>query len=246
MSAKDKKDTKPRSFVSSIPINEVADILRQVNAYPRRQNEVPFPDLDFATERFIFAIELHNSAVETLHNSPTLTPRNQKDFFDKLQARLTRLIDFLEDAPGEYLERLHYHQRNSVPIKDRLAEKDDGLFADRTKAEPLHPQKFINTLKAYGEATKQLQTSPINPGRKDIHRDDLKQLIHFLFEVYEECSGREPGYAYGQDDNKELRYRSDFILLVELSKPLASLNNKTGITNNSIGEGLKSVKKERS
>jgi len=242
----DKTSKQYRPFVSSIPISEVENILREVNAYPRAGGDEPFPDLELATKRLISAIELHNNTVGTLHNNPTLAPRNQKEFVDKFQTRLTRLVDFLEDAPSEYLERLHYHQVNSTPIEVRLAEKDDSLFADRNKAEPIHPQKLINVLKLYEETANHLVANPINKGRKDIHRDDLKQLIHFLFEVYEECSGREPGYTYGQDDKKELRYKGDFILLVELSKPFAELNNKDAITNNSIGEGLKSVRKERS
>ena len=248
MSGKNANPSKQRrSFVSSIPINQVMDIVNRVNAYPREKGKgIPFPDLDHAVKRLVSVIEIHNDTVSTLHNNPTLTPKNQKDFFDKLQTRLTRLTEFLEDAPHEYLERLHYHQVNSTPIEDRLGPNDDDLFADRNKAEPMHPQKLINTLKAYAEATAQLQSRPINQGRKDLHRDDLKQLIGFLFEVYQNCSGREPGYNHTTKNGEPQRYEGDFILLVELAKPHAILNNKESITNNSIGEGIKSVKKERS
>ncbi len=242
----DKASKQRRSFTSSIPIKEVRDILRQVNAYPREKNKgKPFPDLDRAVEHFITAIEIHNSTVKTLHNNATLTPKNQKDFFKKLRTRLTSLTEFLEGASHEYLERLHYHQINSTPIEDRLAPKGEGLFADHNKPDPMHPQKLINTLQAYEEAAKQFEASPINQGRKDIHRDDLKQLIHFLFEVYERCSGREPRYTYGQDDKKVLRYSGDFILLVKLAKHFADLNNKDSITENSIGDILKSILKGR-
>ena len=235
-----------RTYESSIPINEVEEILRQANAYPRSKGEEPFPDLSHAIARFISTIELHNHSVETLHNGPTLTPRHQKDFYKKLQTRLIRLIELLQDGAHEYHERLYYHQVNTRPIEDRLAKKNgDDLFADKTIAEPIQPLKFINTLQAYLETAKHLEGNPINQRRKDIHRDDLKQLIHFLFEVYEECSGREPGYNYVQRNGKDYQYEGDFILLVELAIPFADLNNKNAITNNSIGEGLKSVKKER-
>ncbi len=126
-----------RTYESSIPINEVEDILRQANAYPRSKGEEPFPDLPLAIERFISAIELHNSTVEALHNGPTLIPKQQKEFYQKLQSRLTRLIDFLEGSPGEYQERLHYHQVNSRPIEERLAVDNDSLFIDRTAPEPM-------------------------------------------------------------------------------------------------------------
>lgn len=233
-------------YVSPIPINEVKGILRQVNAHPRKNLEKPFPNLDLATEQFIIAIELHNQTADTLHNSSTLNPRHQKDYFKKLQGRINRLIDFLEDSEKEYLERLHYHQRNALSLEDRLSKVDEGLFPDFDKPDPMPPKKLINALKAYRDAASQLKTTPINAGRKDIHRDDLKQLIHFLFDAYQKCSGRTPGYTYTQRDGKAHQYEGDFVLLIELAIPFANLNNKNGITNNSIGEGIKSVKKDRS
>lgn len=237
----------PRTFVSSIPIKEVEDILRQVNAHPRDPKlDEPFPDLDLAVKRFIAAIETHNDTVETLHTHQTLTPKNQRDFHEKLQTRLTKLATFLEEAPKEYLERLHHHQVNTQPLEDRLAKKNDYLFADRNSAEPMPPQKLINILKAYGDAARHFEANPINTGRKDNHRDDLKQLIHFLFEMYAECAGRKPGYSYGPNEKDVLTYKSDFVLLIELAEPFARLNHKDDITNNAIGEGIKSVKKERS
>lgn len=230
-------------YLSSIPIDKVEKILEQVNAYPRTEERPPFPDLKLATERFIAAIEGHNDTVETLHNNETLTPRNQKAFYKKLETRLTNLIDYLEAGPYEYHERLFVAQANARRYENQPAE--DDLFADRTGAEAMVPQKFINTLKAYRATAKDLEENPINQGRKDAHRDDLKQLIHFLFGMYQRCSGRAPGYNYAQRDGEAFRYEGDFILLVEQAIPFAQLNNKNGITNNSIGEGVKSVRKER-
>lgn len=242
----DETPSHPRPvYVSSIPIDEVERILEQVNAHPRNEEYPPFPDLKLATERFIAAIEGHNDTVDTLHNSETLTPKNQKLFYKKLQTRLTNLIDYLEAGPYEYRERLFVSQANARTFEQRSDKNDEDLFADRTDAELMPPQKFINTLKAYRATAEHLEENPINQGRKDVHRDDLKQLIHFLFGMYQRCSGRAPGYNYVQRDGNAFRYEGDFILLVEHAIPFAQLNNKIGITNNSIGERIKSVKKER-
>jgi hypothetical protein len=131
------------------------------------------------------------------------------------------------------------HQRDKRIPEQSLKEKDEGLYGDITIKEPIDPQKFINTLKAYLETIDHLYNNPINKNRKNNHRDDLRHLIDLLFEMYIKCSGRTPGYNY----NKDKVYNGDFVLLVELVIPHVKLLSSATITNEAIGEGIKLCKK---
>ena len=152
---------------------------------------------------------------------------------DRLQA--SKLLVFLQEEPDEYHERIYIHQMNNRTLEQRLKKEDEGLFGDITSAEPINPQKFINTLKAYLETIDHLSNNPINKNRKNNHRDDLRHLIGFLFELYEKCSGRPPGYNY----NKDKVYKGDFILLVDLVISHVKLHSDIPPTNEAIGEGIK-------
>ena len=183
----------------------------------------------------MFTIDLFNQTVDSLITNPTLTPKNQKDFYNKLNKRVSRLLEFLQEEPYEYLERIYIHQMNNRTLEQRLKKEDEGLFGDITSAEPINPKKFINTLKAYLETIDHLSSNPINKNRKNTHRDDLRHLIDLLFEMYIKCSGRTPGYNY----NKYKVYKGDFVLLVDLVIPYVKPPFDIEPTNEAIGEGIK-------
>jgi len=173
--------------------------------------------------------------VDSFHTKPTLTPKNQKDFHKKLNNRVSRLLEFLQEEPFEYFERIYFHQMNTRTHEQRFKKEDEGLFGDITSAEPINPKKFINTLKAYLKTINDLSSNPLNKNRKDNHRDDLRHLIGLLFEFYNKCSGRDPGYTY--DIHKV--YKGDFVLLVDLVIPYVKLHSDIPPTNEAIGEGIK-------
>ena len=225
-----------KNYQPPIPLDECIKIIKKVNLCKRKKGaSQPFQNQDDDIIQLLFTIELFNRTVDSFHTNPTLTPRNQKDFYDKLNKRLSRLLEFLQEEPFEYFERIYFHQMNTRTHEQRFKKEDEGLFGDITSAEPINPKKFINTLKAYLETIDYLSSNPINKNRKDNHRDDLRHLIGFLFELYEKCSGRTPGYNY----NKDKVYKGDFVLFVELIIPHVKLLSKDTITNEAIGEGIK-------
>ena len=225
-----------KNYQPPIPLDECKKIIKKVNSYKRKKGVTqPFPKQNYAIHQLLFTIELFNRTVDSFYTKPTLTPKNQKDFYKKLNTRVSKLLDFLQEEPFEYLERIYIHQMNNRTLEQRLKKEDEGLFGDITSAEPINPQKFINTLKAYLETIDHLSSNPINKNRKDNHRDDLRHLIGFLFELYEKCSGRPPGYNY----NKDKVYKGDFVLFVELIITHVKLLSKDTITNEAIGEGIK-------
>ena len=225
-----------KNYQPPIPLDECKKIIKKVNSYKRKKGVTqPFPKQNYAIHQLLFTIELFNRTVDSFYTKPTLTPKNQKDFYKKLNTRVSKLLDFLQEEPFEYLERIYIHQMDNRTLKQRLKKEDEGLFGDITSAEPINPQKFINTLKAYLETIDHLSNNPINKNRKNNHRDDLRHLIGFLFELYEKCSGRTPGYNY----NKDKVYKGDFVLFVELIIPHVKLLSKDTITNEAIGEGIK-------
>jgi hypothetical protein len=181
----------------------------------------------------LFTIDLFNNTVDSLITNSTLTPKNQKDFYKKLNKRVSRLLEFLQEGPPEYLGRIYMHQRDKRIPEQSLNKKDEGLNGDITITEPINPKKFINTLKAYSETIDHLYNNPINKNRKDNHRDDLRHLIDLLFEMYIKCSGRPPGQNYDGDKV----YKGDFVLLVKLVEPYVKLTSK--ITNDAIRDGVK-------
>jgi len=225
-----------RNYQPPIPLDECKKIIKKVNNYKRKKGVTqPFQNQDDDIIQLLFTIELFNRTVDSFHTKPTLTPRNQKDFYDKLNKRVSRLLEFLQEEPFEYLERIYFHQIKSRSLEQRLKKENEGLFGDITSAEPINPQKFINTLKAYLETIEHLSSNPINKNRKDNHRDDLRHLIELLFEFYKKCSGRTPGYTY----NKDKIYKGDFFLLVDLVISHVKLHSDIPPTNEAIGEGIK-------
>ena len=223
-----------RNYQPPIPLDECKKIIKKVNNYKRKKGVTqPFQNQDDDIIQLLFTIELFNRTVDSFHTKPTLTPRNQKDFYDKLNKRVSRLLEFLQEEPFEYLERIYFHQIKSRSLEQRLKKENEGLFGDITSAEPINPQKFINTLKAYLETIEHLSSNPINKNRKDNHRDDLRHLIDLLFEMYIKCSGRPPG----RNSDGEKVYKGDFVLLVKLVEPYVKLTSK--ITNDAIRDGVK-------
>jgi len=229
-----------KNYQPPIPLNKCKKIIKKVNSYERKKGVTqPFPNQDYAIHQLLFTIDLFNKTVDSLITHPTLTPKNQKYFYKKLNNRVSRLLEILQEGPHEYLERIYMHQRDKRIPEQSLKEKDEGLYGDITIKEPIDPQKFINTLKAYLETIDHLYNNPINKNRKNNHRDDLRHLIDLLFEMYIKCSGRTPGYNY----NKDKVYNGDFVLLVELVIPHVKLLSSATITNEAIGEGIKLCKK---
>ena len=223
-----------KNYQPPIPLDECKKIIKKVNSYERKKGVAqPFKNQDYAIHQLLFTIELFNRTVDSFYTNPTLTQKNQKDFYNKLNKRVSRLLEFLQEEPYEYLERIYIHQMNNRTLEQRLKKKDEGLFGDRTIAEPINPQKFINTLKAYSETIDHLYNNPINKNRKDNHRDDLRHLIDLLFEMYIKCSGRPPG----RNSDGEKVYKGDFVLLVKLVEPYVKLTSP--ITNDAIRDGVK-------
>jgi hypothetical protein len=232
------------NYQPPIPLAEAKKILEKVNSYKRKKGVTqPFKNQNDAISKLFTTIDLFNGTVELFHTNPTLTPKNQKDFYKKLNKRVSRLLEFLQEEPYEYLERIYLHQMNNRTLEQRLKKEDEGLFGDITSAEPINPKKFINTLKAYLETIDHLSSNPINKNRKDNHRDDLRHLIEFLFEFYKKCSGREPGYTL---DKVVKVYKGDFVLLVEFVIPYVKPPFDIKPTNEAIGEGIKLCKKKSS
>jgi len=217
-------------------LKECKKIIKRVNDYKRKKGVAqPFPKQGYAIHQLLLTIDLFNETVDSLITSSTLTPKNQKDYYKKLNNRVSKLLVFLQEEPDEYLERIYIHQMNNRTLEQRLKKKDEGLFADITSAEPINPQKFINTLKTYLETINHLSNNPINKNRKNNHRDDLRHLIDLLFEMYIKCSGRTPGYTYVEGKG----YKGDFVLLVELVIPYVKPPFDIEPTNEAIGEGIK-------
>jgi hypothetical protein len=226
-----------KNYQPPISLAEAKKILEKVNSYKRKKGVTqPFKNQNDAISKLFTTIDLFNGTVELFHTNPTLTPKNQKDFYKKLNNRVSRLLEFLQEEPYEYLERIYLHQMNNRTLEQRLKKEDEGLFGDITSAEPINPKKFINTLKAYLETIDHLSSNPINKNRKDNHRDDLRHLIEFLFEFYKKCSGREPGYTL---DKVVKVYKGDFVLLVEFVIPYVKPPFDIKPTNEAIGEGIK-------
>jgi hypothetical protein len=137
-----------KNYQPPIPLDECKKIIKKVNSYERKKGVTqPFPKQDYAIHQLLFTIDLFNRTVDSLITNSTLTPKNQKDFYSKLNNRVSKLLVFLQEEPDEYLERIYIHQMNNRTLEQRLKKKDEGLFADITSAEPINPQKFINTLK---------------------------------------------------------------------------------------------------
>jgi hypothetical protein len=221
-----------KNYQPPIPLDECKKIIEKVNSY-KRKGDQPFKNQDYAIHQLLFTIDLFNQTVDSHITNPTLTPKNQKDFYKKLSKRVSRLLEFLQEGPPEYLGRIYMHQRDKRIPEQSLNKKDEGLNGDITITEPINPKKFINTLKAYSETIDHLYNNPINKNRKDNHRDDLLHLIDLLFEMYIKCSGRPPG----RNSDGEKVYKGDFVLLVKLVEPYVKLTSK--ITNDAIRDGVK-------
>ena len=221
-----------KNYQPPIPLDECKKIIEKVNSYKRRGDQ-PFKNQDYAIHQLLFTIDLFNQTVDSHITNPTLTPKNQKDFYKKLSKRVSRLLEFLQEGPPEYLGRIYMHQRDKRIPEQSLNKKDEGLNGDITITEPINPKKFINTLKAYLKTIDDLSRNPINKNRKDNHRDDLLHLIDLLFEMYIKCSGRPPG----RNSDGDKVYKGDFVLLVKLVEPYVKLTSK--ITNDAIRDGVK-------
>ena len=228
------KRKKSKKNQSPIPLAEANKIINDVNNHKRQKGVTqPFKDHGYAVSQLLSIIDLFNQTVDSLITNPALTPRNQKVYYNKLNKRVSGLLKFLQEEPPEYLERIYMHQRDNRTLDQIIGEKDEGLFGDITSAEPINPQKFIDTLKAYAETTDHLSSNLINKNRKDNHRDDLLHLIDLLFEMYLKCSGRPPG----RNSDGEKVYKGDFVLLVKLVEPYVKLTSP--ITNDAIRDGVK-------
>jgi len=226
-----------KNYQPPIPLDECKKIIKKVNSYKRKKGVTqPFQNQNDDIIQLLTTIELYNRTAYSFYKNPTLTPGNQKDFYKKLDNRVSRLLEFLQKEPFEYFERIYFHQMNTRTHEQRFKKKDEGLFGDITSAEPINPQKFINTLEAFLETINELSRNPINKNRKDNHRDDLRYLIELLFEFYKKCSGRLPGYNY---DKVEKVYKGDFVLLIDLVIPYVKPPFDIKPTNEAIGKGIK-------
>ena len=137
-----------KNYQPPIPLDECKKIIKNVNSYKRKKGVTqPFPKQDYAIHQLLFTIELFNQTVDSFYTKPTLTPKNQKDFYKKLNTRVSKLLDFLQEEPFEYLERIYIHQMDNRTLKQRLKKEDEGLFGDITSAEPINLQKFMDLLK---------------------------------------------------------------------------------------------------
>ena len=93
-----------KNYQPPIPLNKCKKIIKKVNSYERKKGVAqPFQNQDDDIIQLLFTIELFNRTVDSFHTNPTLTPRNQKDFYDKLNKRVSRLLEFLQEEPYEYL-----------------------------------------------------------------------------------------------------------------------------------------------
>ena len=229
---------KGKKYPPPIPLAEAKKIIKEVNIYKRKKDVTkPFPNPGYAVSQLLSTIDLFNQTVDRFITNPTLTPKNQKDYYNKLNKRVSELLKFLKEEPPEYLERIYMHQRDKRIPEQSLQkfnkEFNDGLHDDITSILPITPKKFIDTLKAYRETTDHLSDNPINNNRKNNHRDDLRHLIDLLFEMYIKCSGRPPG----RNSDGEKVYKGDFVLLVKLVEPYVKLTSP--ITNDAIRDGVK-------
>ena len=226
------------NYQPPIPLAEAKKIIKEVNNYKRKKGVTqPFQDQGYASHQLLFTIDLFNRTVDSLITNPTLTPENQKVYYNKLNKRVSGLLKFLQEGPPEYLGRIYMHQRDKRIPEQSLQkfnkEFNDGLHDDITSILPITPKKFIDTLKAYSETTHHLSDNPINNNRKNNHRDDLRHLIDLLFEMYIKCSGRPPG----RNSVGEKVYKGDFVKLVKLVEPYVKLTSP--ITNDAIRDGVK-------
>ena len=95
-----------KNYQPPIPLDECKKIIKKVNSYKRKKGVTqPFPKQNYAIHQLLFTIELFNRTVDSFYTKPTLTPKNQKDFYKKLNTRVSKLLDFLQEEPFEYLER---------------------------------------------------------------------------------------------------------------------------------------------
>jgi hypothetical protein len=226
-----------KSYQPPIPLDECKKIIKKVNSYERKKGVAqPFKNQDYAIHQLLFTIDLFNNTVDSLITNSTLTPKNQKDFYKKLNKRVSRLLEFLQEGPPEYLGRIYMHQRDKrIPEQSFNGNAEDLYTHIITREERINPQNLINTLQGYSETIGHLYKNPINKNRKNNHRDDLRHLIDLLFEMYIKCSGRTPGYT----NNKYKVYKGDFVLLVELVIPYVKPPFDIKPTNEAIGEGIK-------
>ena len=84
------------------------------------------------SSQLLFTIDLFNNTVDSLITNSTLTPKNQKDYYNKPNKRVLRLLEFLQEEPHEYLERIYMHQRDKRIPEQSLNKKDEGLNGDIT------------------------------------------------------------------------------------------------------------------
>ena len=226
-----------KNYQPPIPLDECKKIIKKVNSYKRKKGlDQPFQDQDFAVHQLLFTIDLFNQTVDSLITNPTLTPSSQKDYYEKLNKRVSGLLKFLQEGLPEYLGRIYMHQRDKrIPEQSFNGNAEDLYTHIITREERINPQNLINTLQGYSETIDHLYNNPINKNRKNNHRDDLRHLIDLLFEMYIKCSGRTPGYT----NNKDKVYKGDFILLVELVIPYVKPPFDSKPTNEAIGEGIK-------
>ena len=224
-----------KNYQPPIPLDECKKIIKKVNSYERKKGVTqPFKNQDYAIHQLLFTIDLFNQTVDSHITNPTLTPKNQKDFYKKLSKRVSRLLEFLQEGPPEYLGRIYMHQRDKrIPEQSFNGNAEDLYTHIITREERINPQNLINTLQGYSETIDHLSDNPINNNRKNNHRDDLRHLIDLLFEMYLKCSGRPPG----RNSDGEKVYKGDFVLLVKLVEPYVKLTSK--ITNDAIRDGVK-------
>jgi hypothetical protein len=224
-----------KNYQPPIPLDECKKIIKKVNGYERKKGVTqPFPKQDYAIHQLLFTIDLFNQTVDSLITNPALTPSNQKDYYEKLNKRVSGLLKFLQGGLPEYLGRIYMHQRDKrIPEQSFNGNAEDLYTHIITREERINPQNLINTLQGYSETIDHLYKTPINKNRKDNHRDDLRYLIDLLFEMYIKCSGRPPG----RNSDGEKVYKGDFVLLVKLVEPYVKLTSK--ITNDAIRDGVK-------
>ncbi len=88
-----------KNYQPPIPLNECKKIIKKVNRYKRKKGVTqPFKNQDYAIHQLLFTIDLFNNTVDSLITNSTLTPKNQKDFYKKLNNRASRLLEILQEG----------------------------------------------------------------------------------------------------------------------------------------------------
>jgi|TARA_B100000959_G_scaffold142496_1_gene149571 hypothetical protein len=87
---------KGKKYQPPIPLAEAKKIINDVNSHKKEKGvSPPFKDQGYAISQLLSTIDLYNQTVDSLITNPTLTPKKQKDYYNKLNKRVSGLLKFL-------------------------------------------------------------------------------------------------------------------------------------------------------